>query len=95
MPELVIMHPISLHEWYHFNQGPIGNDVIPMLPEKNIGTRYKFQPFFKMAAMQFDLGYIFSSNCHRITFLVSTPMFSGSKNRMKSLLFGHSYMENS
>ena len=53
--------------------------------------------FFKWLPRKSNFGDISSSNWHRIIILVSIPIFSGSKNQMKPLIwiFGHSYMANS
>ena len=68
--------------------------ILTMLPEKNWGTA-----IFKncMPQGKSNLSNISSSNLHRIIILVSTHMFSWSKNQMKPLLeiLGHSYVANS
>ena len=70
---------------------------LAMLRGMTSGRDMGFGHFFKWPPWKSDLGNIPTSNWHRITILVSTPMFSGSKNRMKSIIkiLVHSYMANS
>ena len=69
---------------------------LSMLPEKRIGAIWVSAIFSKLPQRKFNLDNISSSNLHRIISLVSTPMFSWSKNRMKPLIkrLGHSYNAN-
>ena len=84
--------PTTLHEWYHFDHGtPVNdiNDVTRKKLERNIG----FGHFSKLLPQRkSNLDDISSSNLHRIIILVSTHMFSWSKNRMKPRIerLGHS-----
>ena len=85
--------PTTLQELYHFDQGTPVNDI-------NDVTRDKMgrdMGFAKLPQRKSNLDNITSSNSHRIIFLVSTPLFSWSKNRMKPIIkrLGHSYIANS
>ena len=80
---------------YHFDQGTPVNEIIDVTMEKN-WRDMGFGHFSKLLQRKFNLDNISSSNLHRIISLVSTPMFSWSKNRMKPLIkrLGHSYNAN-
>ena len=96
VPELVLGHPTTLHEWYHFDQGTLVN-YINDVTRKNWGAIW-VSVFFQycMPQLKSNLDNISSSNLHRIIILVSTHMFLWSKNRMKPLIerSGHSYVAN-
>ena len=71
--------------------------IIMMLPEKKMGRDMGFGHFSILPQRKSNMDNISSYNLHRIIFLVSTPMFSWSKNRMKPFIkrLGHSYVANS
>ena len=72
--------------------------ILTMLPEKNWGVIWVSAIFQHcMAQRKSNLDNISSSNLHRIIILVSTHMFSWSKNRMKPFIerLGHPYVANS
>ena len=71
--------------------------IITMLPETNWGAIWVSSIFQNcMPQRKSNLDNISSSNLHRIIILLSTHMFSWSKNRMKPLIerLDHSYVAN-
>ena len=64
---------------------------------KKLGRDMGFEHFSKLSQRKSYLDNISSSKSHRIIILVSTPMFSWSKNRMKPLIkrLCHSNIANS
>ena len=70
--------PTTLNEWYHFDQATLVN-VISDVTRKKLGSGH----FSKLPQRKSNLENISGSNLHKIIILVTTPMFSWSKNRMK------------
>ena len=71
-----------------------GPELATVHPPLLLGQYMGFSHFSKWPPWKSNLDNISSSNWHRIIIFVPTPIFSGSKNRMKPLLkiLGHSYV---
>ena len=92
MAELVLVHP-----HYSPRVGTPVNDINDVT-RKKMGRDMGLGHFSKLhGATKSNLDNISSSNLHRIIILVSTHMFSWSKNRVKPFIerLGHSYIANS
>ena len=65
--------------------------ILVMLPEQKLGRNIGFYHFSKWPPWKSNLNHISSSKWHGIIILVSTPVFWGSKIRIKPLikLFGY------
>ena len=93
-PELVTMHPPPpLYILIRSFLGMLLAMLRGITSRRDMGLDY----FFKWPPWESNLGNISTSKWHIIIILVSTSMFSGSKNRIKPLgkILGHSYMANS
>ena len=90
-PELVFVHP---HYSTILIRGLLWM-ILTMLPEKKWGAIWISAILQNCRNENLNLDNISSYNLHRIILLVSTPMFSWLKNRMKPPLIkrlGHSYI---